>query len=225
MRAAGFDRGMDGEGRRMDWETAFKTCPLVAILRGITSKEILATAEALVAQRFTLIEVPLNSPSALDSIRIASRTFCGRAILGAGTVLRAKDVQAVHEAGGRLIVSPNFDPRVAAEATRLGMVYGPGVGTASEAFAALEAGATFLKLFPAEMIPPIAVRALRAVLPGGTRLLPVGGITPEAMAPYRAAGADGFGLGSALFRAGLSPSDVAARAATFRSALDLLPDR
>jgi 2-dehydro-3-deoxyphosphogalactonate aldolase len=209
----------------MDWETAFKICPLVAILRGITPKEISATAEALVAERFTLIEIPLNSPSPLDSIRITSRAFRDKAMVGAGTVLRAEDVQSIYEAGGRLIVSPNFDSRVAAEATRLEMVYGPGVGTASEAFAALEAGAAFLKLFPAEMIPPAAVRALRAVLPGGTRLLPVGGITPEAMAPYRAAGADGFGLGSALFRAGLSPSDVAARAATFRSALDLLPDR
>ena len=209
----------------MDWETAFKTCPLVAILRGITSKEILATAEVLVAQRFTLIEVPLNSPGALDSIRIASHAFGDRTMLGAGTVLRAEEVQAVHQAGGRLIVAPNFDPRVAAEATRLGMVYGPGVGTASEAFAALDAGATFLKLFPAEMIPPAAVRALRAVLPGGTRLLPVGSITPGAMASYRAAGADGFGLGSALFKAGLSPGEVAVRAAAFRSALDLLADR
>ena len=203
----------------MDWETAFKICPLVAILRGITPKEIVATVEALVGQGFTLIEIPLNSPDALDSIRRASRACGDRFVLGAGTVLRPEEVRAVHEAGGRLIVAPNFDGRVAAEAARLGAVYGPGVGTASEAFAALEAGAAFLKLFPAEMIPPAAVRALRAVLPRGTKLVPVGGITPEAIAPYRDAGADGFGLGSALFKAGLSPIEVGARARAFCSAL------
>jgi 2-dehydro-3-deoxyphosphogalactonate aldolase len=203
----------------MDWETAFNICPLVAILRGITPKEIVATVEALVEQGFTLIEVPLNSPGALDSIRLASRACGDSFVLGAGTVLRPEEVRAVHEAGGRLIVAPNFDRRVAAEAAQLGAVYGPGVGTASEAFAALDAGAAFLKLFPAEMIPPAAVRALRAVLPRGTRLVPVGGITPEAIAPYHAAGADGFGLGSALFKAGLSPIEVAARAGAFCSAL------
>jgi 2-dehydro-3-deoxyphosphogalactonate aldolase len=118
-----------------------------------------------------------------------------------------------------LIVAPNFNLRVAAEAVRLGLVYGPGVGTASEAFAALEAGATFLKLFPAEMMPPAAVKALRAVLPKETRLLPVGGITAETMQPYLSAGADGFGLGSALYKAGAGPREVAKAAAAFQEAL------
>jgi 2-dehydro-3-deoxyphosphogalactonate aldolase len=216
---SGFNRKAATGDRKMDWETAFNIRPLVAILRGITPKEIVATVEALVAQGFTLIEVPLNSPGALDSIGLTSRVCGERVVLGAGTVLRPEEVRAVHEAGGRLIVAPNFDRRVAAEAARLGVVYGPGVGTASEAFAALDAGAAFLKLFPAEMIPPAAVRAFRAVLPRGTRLVPVGGITPEAMAPYHAAGADGFGLGSALFKPGLSAIEVAVRAGAFCSAL------
>ena len=203
----------------MDWKTAFERCPLVAILRGITPEETEAVVARLIGQGFTLIEVPLNSPRAYESIRLAARAFGDTAVIGAGTVLRAEEVAAVHEAGGQLIVAPNFDPRVAAEAVRLRLSYGPGVGTASEAFAALAAGATFLKLFPAEMIPPAAVRALRAVLPAGTRLLPVGSITPETMAPYLAAGADGFGLGSALYKRAMSAAEVEARAIGFRHAL------
>jgi 2-dehydro-3-deoxyphosphogalactonate aldolase len=203
----------------MQWDAAFKSCPLVAILRGVTPEEILPIVDQLVAHGFTLIEIPLNSPRPLDSIRLAAETFGTRAVIGAGTVLEAGQVRAVHEAGGRLIVAPNFDLRVAAEAVRLGLAYGPGVATASEAFAALEAGATFLKLFPAEMIPPAAVKALRAVLPKETRLLPVGGITAETMKPYLSAGADGFGLGSALYKAGAGPREVATAAAVFQAAL------
>lgn len=201
-----------------EWNAAFKTCPLVAILRGVAPEEILPIVDQLVAHGFTLIEIPLNSPRPLDSIRMAAGTFGTRAVIGAGTVLEAGQVRAVHEAGGRLIVAPNFDVRVAAEAVKLGLVYGPGVGTASEAFAALEAGAAFLKLFPAEMIPPAAVKALRAVLPQETRLLPVGGITAETMKPYLSAGADGFGLGSALYKAGAGPGEVASAAAAFQAA-------
>jgi 2-dehydro-3-deoxyphosphogalactonate aldolase len=207
----------------MQWDAAFKSCPLVAILRGVTPEEILPIVDQLVAHGFTLVEIPLNSPRPLDSIRLAAETFGTQAVIGAGTVLEAGQVRAVHEAGGRLIVAPNFDLRVAAAAVKLGLVYGPGVGTASEAFAALEAGAAFLKLFPAEMIPPAAVKALRAVVPKETRLLPVGGITAETMKPYLSAGADGFGLGSALYKAGAGPREVADAAAAFRVALDRRP--
>jgi 2-dehydro-3-deoxyphosphogalactonate aldolase len=203
----------------MQWDAAFRSCPLVAILRGVTPEEILPIVDQLVAQGFTLIEIPLNSPRPLDSIRLAAETFGRRAVIGGGTVLEAAQVRAVHEAGGRLIVAPNFDLRVAAEAVRLGLVYGPGVATPSEAFAALGAGATFLKLFPAEMIPPAAVKAVRAVLPKETRLLPVGGITADTMKPYLSAGADGFGLGSALYKAGSGPREVASAAAAFQAAL------
>jgi 2-dehydro-3-deoxyphosphogalactonate aldolase len=168
----------------MEFETAFSACPLVAILRGITPDEALPVAGALIDAGFTLIEVPLNSPNALTSIRRLSAAFGGRALLGAGTVLTPAEVQAVRDAGGRLIVAPNFNPSVAASATAFGLSYGPGVGTLSEAFAALDAGAAFLKLFPAEVIPPAAVRAMRAVLPRQTRLLPVGGIAPDNLALY-----------------------------------------
>ena len=203
----------------MDWTEAFNTCPLVAILRDITPEEILSVVEVLLDSGFTLIEVPLNSPRALESIRLASASFGSRAILGAGTVLKAEQVLAVSDAGGRLIVAPNFDPRVAEAARRQKMIYGPGVTTTSEAFAALEAGADFLKLFPAEMITPATVRALRTVLPKAAPLLPVGGISPDTMQAYFAAGADGFGLGSALYKPGFAASEVRQRAIAFRTAL------
>ncbi len=203
----------------MDWTTGFAACPLVAILRGITADEAEGVVARLVDAGFTLIEVPLNSPQPFDSIARLARRFGDRAVIGAGTVLTADQVAQVQDAGGRLIIAPNFAPAVARAATERGLIYGPGVGTASEAFAALDAGATFLKLFPAEIIPPVAVKALRAVLPRDARLLPVGGITPDTMAPYLQAGADGFGLGSALYRAGMSADEVAARAAAFIAAL------
>jgi 2-dehydro-3-deoxyphosphogalactonate aldolase len=141
-----------------------------------------------------------------------------QALVGAGTVLEPGQVAQVHAAGGRLIVAPNFHPGVVAEALRLGMACLPGVFTATEAFAALDAGATGLKLFPAEMIPPAGVKALRAVLPARALLLPVGGITAGNMAAYRAAGADGFGIGSALYRPGMSAADVERQARDFMAA-------
>lgn len=201
----------------MDWQDGFATCPLVAILRGIRPDEAEAVVEALIGAGFRLIEVPLNSPDPLDSIARLARRFGDRAVIGAGTVLSAAQVGQVRAAGGRLIIAPNFDPRVAAAAE--GLIYGPGIGTVSEAFAALDAGAAFLKLFPAEMIPPVAVKAMRAVLPADLRLLPVGGITPDSMAAYLAAGANGFGLGSALYRPGISADQVAIRAGDFIAAL------
>ncbi|MTD99990.1 2-dehydro-3-deoxy-6-phosphogalactonate aldolase [Paracoccus sp. YIM 132242] len=200
-----------------DFDTAFAANPLIAILRGLRPVEAADTATALTSAGFTILEVPLNSPDPLDSIRRMVAAVPD-AIVGAGTVLTADQAGAVAEAGGRIIIAPNFDPRVAAEARRLRLAYCPGVGTVSEAFAALEAGAAALKLFPAEMIPPVAVKAMRAVLPREARLLPVGGIGPSTMASYVAAGADGFGLGSALYKPGQDAATTGERARDFMAA-------
>jgi 2-dehydro-3-deoxyphosphogalactonate aldolase len=199
------------------FEAALSQIPLVAILRGLPAHEALAVGKALTDTGWTLIEVPLNSPDPLSSIATLTRNF-PQALIGAGTVLTPDDVRKVHAAGGQLIVSPNFNSAVVREAIRLGLACLPGVMTATEAFAALEVGATGLKLFPAEMINPAVVRALRAVLPAGTRLLPVGGITPESMSSYRAAGANGFGIGSALYKPGMNAAQVQANAMNFIAA-------
>jgi 2-dehydro-3-deoxyphosphogalactonate aldolase len=193
---------------------AMAQLPLIAILRGLTPAEAPAIGQALVDSGFALIEVPLNSPEPLQSIAALTQLF-PQALIGAGTVLNTQQVQAVHAAGGRLVVSPNFNPAVVAQALALGMVVLPGVATPSEAFAALDAGAHGLKLFPAEMISPATVKALRAVLPKEAALMPVGGITPGNMAAYRAAGASGFGLGSALYAPGRSAQQVRDSAAEF----------
>lgn len=193
---------------------AQKTLPLVAILRGITPAEALPVGQVLTQRGWSLIEVPLNSPEPLKSIATLASAF-PHVLIGAGTVLRASQVREVHAAGGRLVVSPNFNAAVVREAVALGMVCLPGVMTATEAFAALDAGASGLKLFPAEMASPPVVRALRAVLPAGTLLFPVGGITPTNMAAYRAAGADGFGIGSALYKPAARPADIACAATEF----------
>ena len=194
-----------------------RTVPLVAILRGIEPAEAMPVGQALLSTGWTLIEVPLNSPQPLDSIAALASAF-PQALIGAGTVLSVDDVRDVHAAGGQLIVSPNFNPAVVREAVRLGLVCLPGVMTASEAFAALEAGATGLKIFPAEMITPTVVKALRAVLPAGTVAMPVGGITPKNMRPYLAAGASGFGIGSALYQPGTPASAVTQNATKFIAA-------
>ena len=178
--------------------------PLVAILRGLTPTEAPATGQALTDAGFVLLEVPLNSPQPLESIAMLAAQHPDL-LIGAGTVLRAAEVREVQAAGGRLIISPHFDAEVVHAALDLGLACMPGVATPSEAFAALRAGAHALKLFPAEMIGPPVVKALRAVLPASVPLLPVGGIGPGQMAAYRAAGASGFGLGSALYRPGQSP--------------------
>lgn len=196
---------------------AMAACPLVAILRGMRPAEAHPIGEALCASGWKLIEVPLNSPNPLRSIAALALAF-PQAMVGAGTVLRPEQVQEIHDAGGRLVVAPNFNQEVVREATRLNMVCLPGVSTATEAFAALDAGATGLKLFPAEMIPPAAVKALRAVLPEHTLLLPVGGISTASMASYRSAGADGFGIGSALYRPGLTAAEVKRNALDFMAA-------
>lgn len=193
------------------FDSAFARCPLVAILRGIEPADALPVGRALAKAGFSIIEVPLNSPYPTESIRQLVQDLPD-AVIGAGTVLSATQVREVHETGATLIVAPNFDASVAAEAVRLGMAYVPGVCTASEAFAALGAGATALKLFPAEMIPPAAVKALRAVLPPMAKLLPVGGIGPDNLRAYARAGADGFGLGSSLYSPGCAPGRVAQQA-------------
>lgn len=193
---------------------AMAQLPLIAILRGLTPAEAPAIGEALVSSGFAIVEVPLNSPEPLRSIATLTQLF-PQTLIGAGTVLNAQQVKDVHGAGGRLVVAPNFNPAVVAQALALGMVVLPGVATPTEAFAALDAGAHGLKLFPAEMISPATVKALRAVLPASTALIPVGGITPDNMAPYRAAGANGFGLGSALYAPGRSAQAVQQQAQAF----------
>ena len=198
---------------------AFATCPLVAVLRGLTPDEAAPIGDALVDAGFTLLEVPLNSPDPLASIATMAKRYAGRAIVGAGTVLTPQDVAAVADAGGALIVSPNTDPAVIRASVERGLISLPGYFTPSEAFAALHAGAHGLKLFPAEGAAPAFLKAQRAVLPKATKVLAVGGITPDTMPQWHAAGADGFGLGSNLYRAGKSAADVARDAAAFVQAV------
>jgi len=201
------------------FDEALARFPLVAILRGITPDEVEEVGEQLVAAGFTILEVPLNSPDPLNSIARLSRSLAGRAVVGAGTVVRVDDVHAVADAGGTVIIAPNANLRVIAAAVEAGLVALPGIATPTEAFAALDAGAAALKLFPAEQATPAVLKAMRAVLPGGTRVLPVGGITPDNMAPWLAAGAAGFGLGSALFKAGMTAADVGVQARRFAAAI------
>ena len=201
------------------FDAAFRTCPLVAILRGVRPDEVEAIGDELVAAGFTLIEVPMNSPNPLDSVARLARRFGDRAVIGAGTVLRPEDVAAVAEAGGTMIISPNANTDVIRASAAAGLVSLPGIATPTEAFAALDAGATALKLFPAEAGGPAVLKAMLAVLPKGIRLLPVGGIAHDTMQPWVAAGAAGFGLGSALYKPGMTAADVATRARAFTAAL------
>lgn len=203
----------------MNLDTAFAACPLVAILRGLTPEEALPVGEALVEAGFTILEVPLNSPRPLDSIAVLAEGLKGRAIVGAGTVLTTQAAEDVVRAGGNLIVMPHADTAVIARAKALGAACVPGIATPTEAFAALAAGADALKIFPAELVTPKVVKAMLAVLPKGVRLLPVGGITPDTMAPYLAVGVAGFGLGSALYAPATPADEVGRRARAFRSAL------
>ena len=202
---------------RSQFASALAACPLVAILRGVQPGEVQAIGAALIASGWRIIEVPLNSPDPLRSIRTLAQAFPA-ALIGAGTVLQPGQVSQVHAAGGRLIVAPNFDPEVVREALRLDMACLPGVLTATEAFAALAAGATGVKLFPCEMIPPAAVKALRAVLSPEALVLPVGGIGKSNMGAYLAAGADGLGIGSALYRPGMDACTVEQNALDFIAA-------
>jgi 2-dehydro-3-deoxyphosphogalactonate aldolase len=199
------------------WSQSLRELPLVAILRGLQPGEAVAVGQALCDAGWSLIEVPLNSPQPLQSIEALARAL-PKALVGAGTVLRGEDIAGIERAGGRLIVSPDANVEVISEAAGRGLASVPGVSTPTEAFSALRAGATALKLFPAEMIPPQAVKAMRAVLPRDVALLPVGGIAPDTMAGYLAAGASGFGIGSALFKPGMTPQQVHAQALAFAAA-------
>jgi 2-dehydro-3-deoxyphosphogalactonate aldolase len=198
-----------------DFATAFARLPLVAILRGVRPEEVEPIGDALVNAGFTLIEVPLNSPDPFTSIERLAHRLGDRALIGAGTVLSVGNVGRVRDAGGRMVISPNTDTDVIAATAAAGMTSLPGYFTPSEAFAALAAGATALKLFPAEGASPAVLKAQRAVLPRDAPVLAVGGVAPDTMAPWRLAGADGFGLGSALYRAGASVGDVARAARAF----------
>lgn len=197
----------------------FDLCPLVAIIRGVTPDEVVAVGEAIFAAGIRIIEVPLNSPDPLESIRRMSSAMGDRALIGAGTVLTVQQVHDVQQAGGKLVVSPNTNVNVIRATAAAGMVSTPGYFTPSEAFAALDAGATALKLFPAEAATPAVVKAQRAVLPKDLPLLIVGGVSPHTMGPWLAAGADGFGLGSGVFVTGRSPDEVGKRARAYVDAL------
>lgn len=205
----------------LSFAQAFAEMPLVAILRGVRPEEVCAIAEALHGAGIRIVEVPLNSPDPLESIA-RLQTLGGRLVTGAGTVIRAADVDAVVAAGGQIIVSPNMDAAVIGRAVALGAVPLPGVATATEAFAALAAGARVLKLFPAATYGPAHLKALGAVLPAEAAMVPVGGVGPAQMADWWAVGARGFGLGSDLYRPGISPAEVGERAARAVAALQAL---
>ena len=194
-------------------------CPLIAILRGVTPKEAEAVGDAIFDAGIRIIEVPLNSPDPLDSIQRLSAKFGDRALVGAGTVLSAPEVAGVRSAGGRLIVSPSTNPEVIAAAASAGLVSCPGYFTPTEAFRAIDAGATALKLFPAEGGSPALLKAQRAVLPPDIPIIVVGGIAPDNMQPWTAAGAQGFGLGGGLYRAGQSADETAAKARAYLEGL------
>jgi 2-dehydro-3-deoxyphosphogalactonate aldolase len=200
------------------FRAAMRELPLIAILRGLKPRDAGAIGEVLFAAGFRLIEVPLNSPQPLDSIALLRKRL-PQAMVGAGTVLTAAEARAVAEAGGELVVAPNFDRDVVVETVRLGMTSLPGIMTPTEAFAALAAGAHGLKLFPAELASPAVVKAMLAVLPKGTAVIPVGGITADNLAGWRAAGAAGFGLGSSLYKPGDDAAAVRAKAAAIVSAV------
>lgn len=200
------------------FDGAFSRLPLVAILRGLRPDEAEGITSALYEAGFRLIEVPLNSPEPFVSIEKVRRLLPADALVGAGTVLEVAQVGKLADIGADLVVMPHADTAVIAAAAAAGLICTPGVATPTEAFAALGAGASALKLFPAEMIGPPVVKAIKAVLPKGTRMLPVGGITPSNMKPYLDAGATGFGLGSAVYKPGMSAAEVATAAAAFVSA-------
>jgi 2-dehydro-3-deoxyphosphogalactonate aldolase len=186
-------------------------CPLVAILRGVRPEEVAGIGAALVEAGLAVIEVPLNSPEPLESIRILAARFGDRALVGAGTVIDPADCARIAEAGGRLVVTPHADPSVVRAAKEAGMLAVPGFFTPGEAFALLAAGADALKLFPAEAASPAMLKALLAVLPRGTAVLPVGGMDATTIPAWRAAGAAGFGLGSAIYRPGDTAQNVSAK--------------
>lgn len=201
-----------------DFDTALAEMPLVAILRWITPGDVLAVTGTLIEAGYRLIEVPLNSPDALKSIEMAAARFGDRAVIGAGTVMSPAAVRDVREAGGRLIVTPHADCAVVATAVSEGLACVPGVATPTEGFAARAAGARGLKVFPAEAISPAVLRAWRAVFPMEIPLMPTGGVTPEAMPAWIAAGASGFGIGGNIYKPGRQLADIRKSADEFAAA-------
>jgi 2-dehydro-3-deoxyphosphogalactonate aldolase len=193
---------------------------IIAILRGITPPETLEVCDALVLAGITMIEVPLNSPEALRSIEDAAKAFDGRALIGAGTVLNRTEVDAVADAGGQFVVSPDTNPAVIGSTIERGMTSYPGVFTPTDAFTAIRSGATGLKFFPAEVLGPKGIKAMKAVLPPAIPLYAVGGANPDNFSEYFAAGCAGFGLGTYIFKPGMSAADVALRARTAVAAYD-----
>jgi 2-dehydro-3-deoxyphosphogalactonate aldolase len=198
---------------------------LIAILRGLRPEEAPAVGDVLYQAGFRIIEVPLNSPQPYDSIRLLRQSLPADCLIGAGTVMTPEQVRLVKEAGGQLIVMPHSDAKVLRAAKEAGLYLAPGVATPNEAFAALAEGADVLKLFPAEQMNPGVVKAWLAVLPIGTPLIPVGGITPDNMKVFLDAGVKGFGLGSGLFKPGMSVADVAERAHAYVAAWKQLTER
>ena len=199
--------------------SAIEKHPLIAILRGIKPTEVVDVAEILIEKDFKIIEIPLNSPDPIRSIELLTHYFENHAIIGAGTVLDEASIRSIAEAGAKLVVMPNGNGIVVKAAKDRGLIAIPGIATPSEAFAMIEAGADALKLFPAEGIPPSVLKAMKAVLPSTVPILPVGGITPEKINDYLKAGAIGFGLGSALYKPGMTLRDIRKNAEAFNQAL------
>ncbi len=200
------------------WDDALATFPLVAILRGLRPDEALGVGEMLIQAGFKVLEVPLNSPDPFDSIKAMADAFKGRAIVGAGTVLKVADVERLAAAGGEICISPNTNVDVIQAAKAHGMISFPAFFTATEAFAAVDAGADALKLFPAELAGPKGLKALKAVLPKSVPVFPVGGITPENMTDYLDVGAKGFGIGTSVFKPGDTAEIVFRKARAFADA-------
>ena len=203
----------------MDVKNWLAQCPLVAILRGLPPEDAEAVGAALVEAGLRIIEVPLNSPEPFRSIETLAHRFGDAALIGAGTVMTEADITRIAAAGGRLIVTPHADPALVKAAKAAGLFAIPGFFTPAEAFALLRAGADALKLFPAEAGSPAVLRALRAVLPAGTMLIPVGGVDAATIPAWRAGGAAGYGIGSAIYKPGDDPATVSRKAATLVAAL------
>lgn len=202
-----------------DFRRYFAECPLIGIIRGVTPADARDTADALFAAGIRIIEVPLNSPEPFESISIIANAFRDRALVGAGTVLDAANVTKVRDDGGRIVVSPNASIPVIEATVEAGLVSSPGYFTPSEAFAAIDAGAHSIKLFPAEAASPAVVKAQKAVLPKDIPLIVVGGVTPQSIADWRAAGADGFGLGGGLYKPGQDAGTTLAKARDYVAAV------